>query len=265
MLRAIAVCALLVATARADDGVSGFVAYGAGTLTGQVVDAHGAPLANVVVHAVSRTGGERTATTDKAGTYKIVLAGAPGEASMVFVTDHPGARVGGETAVTVAAGSDAEAIAVRAMVPPAVMPKPHDDPAHILDYSDLAIDKDAWVRAWLLLDIDATGTVRHVKFLKRAAYDLDPIAVRAAFKLKFDPARDRANHPIPAALVWSFEWPSYYWMQAGGYALDTLPPAIAFVTCQKPDEHRTERRDCSGPDVTHGLTESWIAPRRATK
>ena len=35
----------------------------------------------------------------------------------------------------------------------------------------------------LLLDLDATGAVTHLKFLKRPGFDLDPIAVRTAFKL----------------------------------------------------------------------------------
>jgi hypothetical protein len=212
---------------------------------------------------VSKSGGERTVVADKDGNYRLVLVGEPGESSMIFVRDHPEARISGESAVTVATGAYGEAIEVHANVPPVVMAKPLGKPGYIPDYSDAAKDKDAWARAWLLLDVSATGTVDRVKFLNRAGYDLDPIAVREAFKLSFTPARDRANQPIHSEVVWTYEWPAWDWLIAQRNGGRYLPWGVTEVKCQKPGEHVSERRECSTPDLAHGLVESWIAPRRS--
>jgi hypothetical protein len=95
---------------------------------------------------------------------------------------------------------------------PTVMPKPLADPAILPPYSDKAILGDVWTRAWLLLDVDDTGGVARVKFLKRPGADLDRIAIDHAFKLRFAPARDRWSHAARAYVVWKIEWPSYGWM-----------------------------------------------------
>ncbi len=263
VLRAIAICALLVATARAEPDITGFVAYGAGTLSGRVTDAEGKPLAGVQVHAVSKSGGDHAATTDRHGSYRLELAGGPGEPSMVYVHDQPGARLDGAIAASMAAGSDGEAIAVDALIPPAVMPKPTSSPLAIPEYSDAAIDKNAWAKAWLLLDIDATGAVTRVKFLKRPGFELDPIALRTAFALAFEPARDHADRPVRALMLWSFEWPSYFWMQKLHQELrNGVPAFVTQVPCQRPNEYHPEFRDCSGPDLARAGYESWVVPRR---
>jgi hypothetical protein len=87
MLRVIAIVALLVATAHADDDINGFLAYGAGPLTGRVVDDGGKPMAGVRVHAMSKSAGDKVVMTGADGTYRIDLAGAPGESSLVFVRE----------------------------------------------------------------------------------------------------------------------------------------------------------------------------------
>ena len=254
-------CALLlllaVATAHADD-LTGFVASGTGALSGRVTDAKGNGVANAPVH-VATARGERIVTTDRSGAYRTQLDGE----TMIFIRDLPGAKIGGETATTVSNGSDGEAIAVQATNPPAVMPKPKSSVTDIPDYSDAAIDKNAWTRAWLLLDVDEAGYVRKLKFLKRPGYDLDGTAMKAAFALRFEAARDVANKPVRAMILWSYEWPSYYWMQELHVAIGSVPPQVLMMPCQKSGEHRAERRDCAGPDLAHGLAESWIAPRRA--
>jgi hypothetical protein len=146
---------------------------------------------------------------------------------------------------------------------PAVMPKPKTDPALIPEYSDELADSNQWAKAWLLLDIDATGKVTQLKFLRRPGYKLDGIAMKTAFKLQFEPALDHANHPIRSLLVWSFEWPSWFWLQREHHDMSKPMPAyVSEVPCQRGTTHHAEYRECAGPDFAHGLVESWIRPRR---
>ncbi len=64
-------------------------------------------------------------------------------------------------------------------------------------------------------------------------------------------------------MLWSFEWPSYYWMQKLHQELrNGVPAFVTQVPCQVAGEHHAEYRDCTGPDLARGLAESWIAPRR---
>ena len=118
------------------------------------------------------------------------------------------------------------------------------------------------MRAWVLLDIDATGAVVQVKFLKRPGYGLDPIALKTAFETRFEPARDRADHAIRSALVWSFEWPSYFWLQKYHSDAAELADAITHAPCALPGKPHADRRDCEGPDLTRAFVEAWIAPRQ---
>lgn len=79
-------------------------------------------------------------------------------------------------------------------------------------YSDRAILSNAWTRAWLLLDIDEIGRVRRFKYIKRPGHDLEKITAREAFKLRFEPARNRAGRPVGTWMIWLIEWPSYWWL-----------------------------------------------------
>ena len=79
-------------------------------------------------------------------------------------------------------------------------------------YSDEAIRKNVWVRSWLLLDIDRTGRLTRVKFINRPGHGLDRIALDQVMKLDFDPARDVNGRPIRTFVLWSVEWPSYWWL-----------------------------------------------------
>jgi hypothetical protein len=235
---------LLAATpARADDEtVNGFVAYGAGELTGHVTNDDGKPMRAIEVHVVSKTGGEQIVKTGADGAFRVQLKGTPGETSMIFVRGHTEAHVGGQTAVQTAI-EGGEAVEIHETLPPAVVAKAISNPLMIPEYSDVAMDRDVWTRAWLLLDVSETGAVRHLKLLKRAGFELDPIAVREGFKLKF-------------------EWPTYSWLIDHHEGTYRMPPDVVAVRCQKPGESRPHFRDCSQPDLQRGLSESWIAPRK---
>jgi hypothetical protein len=262
-VRAILVALLLTASARADDGaVSGFVATGSGELSGHATDADGKPLVNVEIHVVSKSGGEQIYKTDKQGNYKVVLKGAQSEESMIFVRGHLGAHIGGSAAVPTKIDGN-EAIEIRETLPPAVLAKPVLNVLVIPEYTEAAIDDDVWTRTWMLLDIDDAGVVRHLKLLQRPGHGLDDIAIREGFKVRFEPARDRAKRPIPSMMMWTFEWPSYSWLIEHHEGITRMPGDYSLVTCQKPGEHHATLRDCSQPDVKATLQQSWISPKLA--
>ena len=97
--------------------------------------------------------------------------------------------------------------------PPKVLPHPKKHYHRMAPpYSDEAILSDAWTKAWVLLDIDAHGVVQRVKLLKRPGYGLDAIAIAHAMKMRFDPAEDAQGYAVPSLLLWSIEWPSYWWL-----------------------------------------------------
>jgi hypothetical protein len=103
---------------------------------------------------------------------------------------------------------------------PAKPAEPKVDAQKTPPYSDEAVERDAWARAWLLLDVDETGKVTRLKLLKKPGFDLDAIAIRAGFELRFEPARDAHGKPMKTYIVWSMEWPSYGWLvQRNGSAL----------------------------------------------
>ncbi len=111
--------------------------------------------------------------------------------------------------------------------------KPISDLRTPLPYSDDAILGDAWEKAWLLLEIDVTGTVTRLSVLVRPGHSLEPIAVREAWKLKFEPARDAGGAPMRSHLLWGIEWPSIGWLQAFNYpATARLPWNAVNVPCK---------------------------------
>jgi hypothetical protein len=159
----------------------------------------------------------------------------------------------------------------RPHVPPRV--KNHDRVA-TPPYSQTAIERDAWARAWLLLDVDEAGRVTRFKFINRPGHDLEGIAAHKAFSLRFDPARDSANHPIKSWVIWGIEWPSYWWLVAMGQPTTRMPPFIltprgprrldSGVPCRGSGPLRLDSihpvyKDCSLPDLKRPFdAEPWI-------
>ena len=260
---AFALLIAIVQTAYGDDDgtVTGYEATGSGELSGRALAADGKPLRRVEIHVVSKSGGEQIFKTDDDGNYKVVLKGAMGETSMIFVRGHRGAHLGGVAAEATTIDG-AEAIEMHETSAPAVAAKPVDRFSRILAYSDAAIRDDEWVRAWMTLDLDAAGNVRRVKWMHRPGHGLDATALAAAFAEKFEPARDRAKRAVASQLVWMFEWPSHSWLtHHTGYDLTRMPDDYAKVACQAAGEHRHDRRDCSQADVTSTLGEAWITKK----
>lgn len=149
-------------------------------------------------------------------------------------------------------------------------------------YSDRAIESDAWVRAWLLLDVDERGRVTRLKFINRPGYDLEGIAAQQAFGLRFTPARDASSRAIKSWVVWGIEWPSYWWLVTMLGTSTRMPPLVgmqhprsmaASVPCRGSgplnlDSVHPVYRDCSMPDLARPFdAEPWVnapdAPRRS--
>lgn len=169
-----------------------------------------------------------------------------------------------------------EVIEIHDHLPVTVPAKPQDyRRRRIAPYSTAAILSDAWTRAWMLLDIDATGSVRRFKFLNRPGYDLEPIAANEVFKQHFDPARDSNGNTMASEIIWGIEWPAHGWVSTfNGGQTTNLPPERGFSPASKSvpcrgsgplnlDSLYPVYRDCSLPNVKAIPSESWISRPRA--
>ncbi len=252
-LRWIAVVLLASRVAAADDTdrVQGFVAPSAGEVSGRVTDGTGAPLKNATVHIVTKMG-TRTVTTDRNGAYKTTV---DDRATLVVV--YGGANISG-AAVTTQTVDGLEAIQVKDALPPAKFAAPISDPTIIPEYTDEMMDTNAWTRAWLLLEVSETGVVSRVKLLNKPGFGLDAIAIRDAFKLKFEPARNRVDKPVRSQMLWKYEWPSFWWMKDHGYARRRMPGEATRVPCRGSGPARGVYRDCSPPNMSAALGAMWI-------
>lgn len=269
------VCAL-AATAGADSVEQDPLSH----LSGRVIDSrHGTPVEGaLVLVAGSTTGVEHTLTTDAKGSFATIIK--PGTYHLVFVygTARSASKVtlvpGGFASVTGKVDStEGEVIEVHGKIAPPAPPAPTNyKPKKAPPYSDKALVQDAWTRAWMLLDIDETGALRRIKWLKRPGYDLDPIAISEVKKLKFQPARDSNGKPIRAWLVWGIEWPSAWWLDKfvgtrsgmppigpGGRRKDDYIPCAGSGPWHMGSLHKTYK-DCSKPDLKVAEREPWFAP-----
>jgi hypothetical protein len=252
---ALVLASSLVAAGDEAERFSGFVTSGTGTLTGRVTDFDGDPLAGVDVHVVSGSGGVQIVTTDRDGHYRAILSGGR---TIVFVERD--ALVGGQTTAAREDDRGRDVIEIEDTIPPKVHPMPLSDPTRVPEYSDQAEDENAWTRAWLLLEIDATGSVTRLKVLRDPGFGLGSIAVREGFALRFEPAQDIAGQPTRGHLLWTFEWPSYWWLVRNGRTLKRLPSEVARVPCRGSGPTGSVYRDCSRPDMTRIATAPWLAP-----
>ena len=246
------------------------------TLRGRVSDSYkGRPVEGALVYVAGVKG--FLATTDKSGRYVVELAPGAYEVIFAYGESRTTARV------TLRAGqqevldghvdsSSGEVIVIRE---PPVPPKPRNwSSRRAPPYSDQAVSSDAWTRAWLLLDVNTRGEVTRLKFLKRPGYDLERIALREAFKLRFDPARNRAGSPIRVWLVWGIEWPSAGWLERFEGTRSGMPSIVGFpprrrdwyVPCRgsgplKLGSEYPVYKDCSVPDVSRAREAPWIDAR----
>ncbi|MBX3154752.1 MAG: carboxypeptidase regulatory-like domain-containing protein [Deltaproteobacteria bacterium] len=193
------------------------------TLAGRVTDIHGKAIAGARVYVLPRGGTRIQTETDGNGRYAVEL-GAGGAYAVVFavkqvntfrqvlVAEHAVTPLDVLVEIDVD-GGEVIKITEERVRQPAIPAQPlGGESRKSLPYSDQAMKRDAWARAWLLLDIDETGHVTRLKMLKRPGFDLDQIAIDEAFKLVFEPARDAAGKPMRTYLLWDMEWPSAGWL-----------------------------------------------------
>src|SRR5689334_5193733 len=140
-------------------------------LSGRVSDrTNGGPVEGAQVYAADANR-QRVVVTDGAGHYAVAVRQGGYDVRFTFGSSLSEERVAieaGRAAVldgTVDATSG-EVIIIREKRRPAVLPKPkHYSKNRAPPYSQEALDKDAWTRAWMVLDISPTGEVKRFKFL----------------------------------------------------------------------------------------------------
>ncbi|MEP6860723.1 MAG: hypothetical protein ABJE66_08900 [Deltaproteobacteria bacterium] len=166
-----------------------------------------------------------------------------------------------------------EVIEIHDHLAPAVNAKPKDYfHNHLPAYSTDAILSDTWTRAWMLIEIDKTGTVQRFEFLNRPGHDLEAIAASEVFKQRFDPALDQNHAPMASRVIWGIEWPSHGWVAhfTGGLTTSLPPergipphPASVTVPCRGSgplvmDSLYPVYRDCTLPNLKAIDHTAWI-------
>jgi hypothetical protein len=247
-------------------------------LTGQVADIqNGGAVEGAHVQISDHSGLREATVTDRAGHYEVYVR--PGDYDVVF--EYGKSRTGNHVSVTSSCiatldgrvdRTGGEVIVIQDQKPPRVPARPSNySPRKAPPYSDEALDKDAWTRAWVLLDVGPDGQVTQFKFLKRPGYDLENIAASELFKLTFDPARDDRDQPTRTFLIWGIEWTSNSWLMAMNLPRTMTPPIVGFppratsetVPCKGSGPMHLGSvhpgyRDCSEPDLTQVAREPWI-------
>lgn len=240
-------------------------------ISGRVTDVLGHPLHKARVYVIAGGAQQLVLQTDAAGRFEgtvyrpgklTVVAAFSGASAARDVTVDAGAPATVELELPTTADGG-EVIELQGAIDPPVKPQPKFDVRRAPRYSDEAVLRDAWTRAWLLLDVDERGTVQRLKFLKRPGLELETIAREEAFKLSFTPARDATGKPVRTLVVWDIEWPSHEWLLANTGLAVRIPHWSAAVPCYGSgpldfnDPHPTYR-DCSRPDLSRAAQVRWV-------
>jgi hypothetical protein len=255
-----------------------------GKLSGRVTDLDDMPVKDAHVVLTGPTGVVTQATTDATGSYAVTVDAA---GAYALVIDAGGAQrhlkidIPADVEATLDSKLEigGEVIEVQGNREPLRYARVVSDPLAIPPYSDAAVLGDVWVRAWLMLDVDEHGVVNRARFLKRPGHDLDDIAVKHVFGVRFDPARDPEGRPARSYVVVPLEWPAKSWLQmhsAGSRRRDSLPAAIQrdsrgmvfdiYPPCAgtrssiRGESSMTVMRDCSTPNLAKiDASEPWYA------
>lgn len=239
--------------------VSGFTTNATGELKGEVKSPSGSPMAGVEVHITSASG-EKVVKTDDKGRYKVDLGSEQGQ-KFVFVREI--ARINGQALETSTLETGEEVFEIKESEKPKTMPKPTTGTNLIPGYSDEARRSDVWARAWLLLEVDDKGNVVRMKMLHAPGYGLDEIAIRAAGDLSFEPARAASGKAVPALVLWTYEWPAYYWLIERKLSPEGLTDVVETVPCADHPSNRARLRDCTKADLTKAGDLPWIPAVRS--
>ena len=233
-----------------------------GAIEGVVTDKGSGKGVGAVSVMVVADGVTKTVMTGKDGRY-VVKGVAPGSYGVLFVFGKSRLKRGGievtaGTPVTLNVSIDvsksAEVVKVREKPPVSKAAPPAPAGKYLATpppYSDEAIDSDIWARAWLILDVDATGKVTAVSFLKKAGHGLDEIAEKEAMTYHFKPALDDAGKPIASRIAVMMEWPSWWYTHT---LVSTGQPPCAGSGPLNLGSMHPVYRDCSVVDVPEGVT-----------
>lgn len=256
------------------------VAFADATLSGRVLDLNDQPVGGATVTIKSADGTEARAVTDPTGHYVIRIATTGAHAATftlgkIAIGGQVDIPADGKVTLDSRLPLGGEIIEVQGEEPLRYA-KPKTDPLRIPPYSDQAVLGNYWSKAWLLLDVDERGVVARVKFLQRPGHELDDIAVKYAFGMTFDPARDKHGVPVRSYIVWPLEWPSIGWLQLRQQPPTRLPSfpevvqtdhAIIFDMYPPCAEGQSlnlslaesVQRPCSVPDLSRmDASEPWL-------
>lgn len=110
-----------------------------------------------------------------------------------------------------------------------------------------AIDRNSHGLVWVMVDVNVAGAVTQATVIKAPrGLGLEPIALKAARKLRFDPARNHAGVAIPFSLLVVFEWPPD-WAKAGERGSAGACAGEGPLALDLGDNHSVEYVDCSPP------------------
>ena len=200
---------------------------------GRVTDILARPIANARVYVTTHGSAPIPTTTDADGRYSVEVAPGQHDVVIAFGKVYVFRTVDVAAATTLditieldTQGGEVIKVEDRMRPEPTTPAAPRLDTQRPPPYSDEAIARDAWARAWLLLDVDETGHVTRLKLLKAPGFDLDAIAIDTAFRLHFDPALDAQGKPMKTYIVWSMEWPSHDWLVQGAGTALRLPRSL---------------------------------------
>lgn len=241
------------------------------SVRGVVVATDGGAVARATVVLAQ---GERqlTATTNEAGEFQFEGL-APGPVALIATYGGAKATVttDGVGEIRLRLPVAPEDVTIRELPPPAVTPRLHEGSApRRWPYSDETILSNSWAVVWVLVLIDAEGRVAEARVLKSPPrLSLDDIAVAAAKKLRYEPARDFAGKAIPAQGVVILEWPPYWdnprlrappvcTAGKGGGPLNLDDPTSAYRDCAAPKG--LERLELSAPRRPPSSGKRWHAP-----
>jgi TonB family protein len=238
------------------DPISGFSTNVTGQVTGTVSDLHDTPIGHLNVYVVSPAGAQQT-TTDDHGRFRVDL-GTSGQEVFLYVRRIAKITAQSSTIGTLDTGE--EVFEVNENETPSVRAKPGTFTDAILDYTVAARTYDGWAKAWLLLDVDREGKVARVKLLRPAGHDLDALALQAAFRLRFEPAKNRARASIGVRVPWSYEWPPYWWMIEHRHPLSRMPEEARTTPCRSAARPQERYRDCTPAPMLRAHALPWIEP-----
>jgi Carboxypeptidase regulatory-like domain len=233
-------------------------------IEGRATDVLGRPIAGARVYVLPRRGEPIQSKTDKNGHYKVQVQSI-GTHGVVIAIDKAHSfrtvlvqqgranRLDIDVELDTEGGEVIKIEDARRPVPK-VVPKPQKDTRINPPYSEEAVERDAWARAWLLLDVDEKGKVTRLKLLKAPGFDLNQICIDEAFKLGFDPALDDAGQPMKTYMLWTMEWPAWGWLiQGNGTAV------------RRPADHydvvRSQRNELNSGAASGGrIGGTWATP-----